>query len=241
MLTVTELVKPTIVTTHLVLGMTTACLLLWNGFCLGNSENTAFSGVNYFYVCETDSDVGEWDVQIDNWCHKLAVANLVIGTEHDELNYEGTFEVHLANIGPIGNFQIEFGSDNGDGNQGNGDWPYGAEIISIDSDISDLAFSTRTIGRDAFSEVYIPRYLENYHDEEEWWNEDTLLATITFKYPKTTDDFRIDYTKIDSCTDSCPTRFFSHQNYPYVHGTNGLKYFKPLYDFDGCMDDYSNE
>ena len=50
MLTVTELVKPTIVTTHLVLGMTTACLLLWNGFCLGNSENTAFSGVNYFYV-----------------------------------------------------------------------------------------------------------------------------------------------------------------------------------------------
>ena len=50
MLTVTELVKPTIVTTHLVLGMTTACLLLWNGFCLGNSENTTFSGVNYFYV-----------------------------------------------------------------------------------------------------------------------------------------------------------------------------------------------
>ena len=199
------------------------------------------SRVNYCYVCETDSDVGEWDVQIDNWCHKLAVANLVIGTEHDELNYEGTFEVHLANIGPIGNFQIEFGSDNGDGNQGNGDWPYGAEIISIDSDISDLAFSTRTIGRDAFSEVYIPRYLENYHDEEEWWNEDTLLATITFKYPKTTDDFRIDYTKIDSCTDSCPTRFFSHQNYPYVHGTNGIKYFKPLYDFVGCMDDYSNE
>ena len=32
MLTVTELVKPTIVTTHLVLGMTTATLLLWNSF-----------------------------------------------------------------------------------------------------------------------------------------------------------------------------------------------------------------
>ena len=31
MLTVTELVKPTIVTTHLVLGMSTATLLLWNG------------------------------------------------------------------------------------------------------------------------------------------------------------------------------------------------------------------
>ena len=31
MLTVTELVKPTIVTTHLMFGMTTATLLLWNG------------------------------------------------------------------------------------------------------------------------------------------------------------------------------------------------------------------
>ena len=50
MLTVTELVKPTIVTTHLVLGMTTACLLLWNGFMIANTKRSTFNGVNYLYV-----------------------------------------------------------------------------------------------------------------------------------------------------------------------------------------------
>ena len=38
MLTVTELVKPTIVTTHLVLGMSTATLLLWNGLLIQGSK-----------------------------------------------------------------------------------------------------------------------------------------------------------------------------------------------------------
>lgn len=199
------------------------------------------SRVNYCYVCETDTDVGEWDVQIDNWCHKLAVSNLIIGMDYNDTNYQGTFEVHLANIGPVGIFQIEFGRENGDGHQGNGDWPQGAEIISVDSNIDSLEFSTKTIGRDTFSEVYHPSYIESYHGNENWYNDPTLVATITFKYPKTTDDFRIDYTKNDACTDICPTRFYSHEGNSYIHGTNGIKYFKPLYDFVGCMDDYSNE
>ena len=38
MLTVTQLVKPTIVTTHLVLGMSTATLLLWNGLLIQGSK-----------------------------------------------------------------------------------------------------------------------------------------------------------------------------------------------------------
>ena len=50
MLTVTELVKPTIVTTHLVLGMTTACLLLWNAFMIGKKSTTTYNGVNIFYM-----------------------------------------------------------------------------------------------------------------------------------------------------------------------------------------------
>ena len=50
MLTVTELVKPTIVTTHLILGMTTACLLLWNAFMIGKKSTTTYNGVNIFYM-----------------------------------------------------------------------------------------------------------------------------------------------------------------------------------------------
>tara|TARA_B100000941_G_scaffold117365_1_gene82374 strand:- start:449 stop:1456 length:1008 start_codon:yes stop_codon:yes gene_type:complete len=48
MLTVTELVKPTIVTTHLILGMTTACLLLWNGLRIGSISDTSSSKFNAF-------------------------------------------------------------------------------------------------------------------------------------------------------------------------------------------------
>ena len=48
MLTVTELVKPTIVTTHLLLGMITACLLLWNGLRVGASDDGKISKFNSF-------------------------------------------------------------------------------------------------------------------------------------------------------------------------------------------------
>ena len=48
MLTVTELVKPTIVTTHLILGMSTACLLLWNGLRIGSISDTSSSKFNAF-------------------------------------------------------------------------------------------------------------------------------------------------------------------------------------------------
>jgi len=40
MLTVTELVKPTIVTTHLILGMSTAVLLFWNSLKVGDTVKT---------------------------------------------------------------------------------------------------------------------------------------------------------------------------------------------------------
>ena len=39
MLTVTELVKPTIVTIHLILGMTTASLMYWNGLKVVANHN----------------------------------------------------------------------------------------------------------------------------------------------------------------------------------------------------------
>ena len=54
MLTVTQLVKPTIVTTHLILGMTTAGLLLWNGLQVQlNHKNTNldFKLINLIVIC----------------------------------------------------------------------------------------------------------------------------------------------------------------------------------------------
>jgi cytochrome c oxidase assembly protein subunit 15 len=54
MLTVTQLVKPTIVTTHLILGMTTAGLLLWNGLQVQlNQKNTNldFKLINLIVIC----------------------------------------------------------------------------------------------------------------------------------------------------------------------------------------------
>ena len=34
----------------LVLGMTTACLLLWNAFMIGKKSTTTYNGVNIFYM-----------------------------------------------------------------------------------------------------------------------------------------------------------------------------------------------
>ena len=54
MLTVTQLVKPTIVTTHLILGMTTAGLLLWNGLQVqikNKIQNIDFRLVNLTFIC----------------------------------------------------------------------------------------------------------------------------------------------------------------------------------------------
>ena len=54
MLTVTQLVKPTIVTTHLILGMTTAGLLLWNGLQIklkNKIDQIDFKLVNLIFIC----------------------------------------------------------------------------------------------------------------------------------------------------------------------------------------------
>ena len=54
MLTVTQLVKPTIVTTHLILGMTTAGLLLWNGLQVQLKDkihSIDFRLVNLIFIC----------------------------------------------------------------------------------------------------------------------------------------------------------------------------------------------
>ena len=54
MLTVTQLVKPTIVTTHLILGMTTAGLLLWNGLQVqikDKIDSIDFRLVNLIFIC----------------------------------------------------------------------------------------------------------------------------------------------------------------------------------------------
>ena len=54
MLTVTQLVKPTIVTTHLILGMTTAGLLLWNGLQVQIKDkinSIDFRLVNLIFIC----------------------------------------------------------------------------------------------------------------------------------------------------------------------------------------------
>ncbi len=54
MLTVTQLVKPTIVTTHLILGMTTAGLLLWNGLQIqlkNKIDQIDFRLVNLIFIC----------------------------------------------------------------------------------------------------------------------------------------------------------------------------------------------
>ena len=54
MLTVTQLVKPTIVTTHLILGMTTAGLLLWNGLQVQlkhKNTNLDFKLINLIVIC----------------------------------------------------------------------------------------------------------------------------------------------------------------------------------------------
>ena len=54
MLTVTQLVKPTIVTTHLILGMTTAGLLLWKGLQIklkNKIDQIDFKLVNLIFIC----------------------------------------------------------------------------------------------------------------------------------------------------------------------------------------------
>ena len=54
MLTVTQLVKPTIVTTHLILGMTAAGLLLWNGLQIklkNKIDQIDFKLVNLIFIC----------------------------------------------------------------------------------------------------------------------------------------------------------------------------------------------
>ena len=54
MLTVTQLVKPTIVTTHLILGMTTAGLLLWNGLQIqlkNRIDQIDFRLINLIFIC----------------------------------------------------------------------------------------------------------------------------------------------------------------------------------------------
>ena len=48
MFTVTELVKPTIVTTHLIFGMITACLLLWNGLRVDTKNEDEKSNFTFF-------------------------------------------------------------------------------------------------------------------------------------------------------------------------------------------------